>query len=78
MYQDFAVPVSVSDGVASTAVSTGRDGLLRDGSRALHAGRRLGRDRCIAYDRGSLELLDEPIFGASYVSGFEPLHPPGM
>lgn len=53
------VPVSVSVGIATTGVAPrSSTGLMRAANRALYAAKHLGRDRCIAYDSQTLELLD--------------------
>jgi diguanylate cyclase (GGDEF)-like protein/putative nucleotidyltransferase with HDIG domain len=58
-FADFPLPVSVSVGVAATGVEVETAAqLLRAGSRAMYAAKRLGRDRCVTYHRETLGLLD--------------------
>lgn len=59
-FAGFASPVSVSVGVA-VADGRAREGaaaLVRNATRALYAAKRLGRDRCLAYEAQTLEMLD--------------------
>jgi putative nucleotidyltransferase with HDIG domain len=59
-FAGFPRPVSLSVGVAVAAGEDGGGaaGLVRNATRALYAAKRLGRDRCLAYDDQTLEMLD--------------------
>jgi diguanylate cyclase (GGDEF)-like protein/putative nucleotidyltransferase with HDIG domain len=59
-FAGFDRPISLSVGVAAGdgASGTTAGGLVRNATRALHAAKRLGRDRCLAHDAQTLEMLD--------------------
>jgi diguanylate cyclase (GGDEF)-like protein len=59
-FAGFECPVSVSVGVAMADgdAGLGAAGLVRNATRALYAAKRLGRDRCLAYEAQTLEMLD--------------------
>jgi diguanylate cyclase (GGDEF)-like protein len=58
-FADLPVDVAVSIGLAATGTDLSTaDDLLRAANRALHAAQRLGRDRSVPYDPGTLGLLD--------------------